>query len=356
MNVFDLAEFDAHEAVHVFHDRATGLDMIVAVHNTARGSAVGGCRMWPYSSGRAALADALRLAKGMTYKAALAQLPCGGGKSVVLGDARIAKTHTLLASIGRAVDSLGGRYTIADDVGITAADVAVIAEHTRFACAPLMADGNASPATAFGTYQGILATAAHVFGTERLEGRTIAVQGLGAVGAKLCEYLANAGAYLWVSDLDDERTEEIARRWRATAVPVDDILYATVDIVAPCAMGGVFDSASIARLRCRAVAGAANNQLANAEAGRALAAREIVYAPDYAINVGGLIDLVHARARDYQVSAVLEDCRRIYATTLDILEQAAKTREATSEVADRLAQKRFRDPVTLNGAPPVGAA
>jgi leucine dehydrogenase len=356
MNVLDQTEFDGHEAVHVFHDGAAGLDMIVAVHNTARGPAVGGCRMWPYSSGHAALADALRLAKGMTYKAALASLPCGGGKSVVLGDARIAKSHTLLAGIGRAVNSLDGRYTVADDVGITAADVAVIGEHTRFACAPLMADGNPSPATAFGTYQGILATAAHVFGTERLAGRTIAIQGLGAVGAKLCEYLANAGANLWVSDLDDARTDEIARQWQATAVPVDDILYATVDIVAPCALGGVFDSASIARLRCRAVAGAANNQLANAEAGRALAARGIVYAPDYAINVGGLIDLVHARAGNYQVSAVLEDCRGIYTTTLDILERAAKSREATSDVADRLARQRFRDPATLEGAPPVAAA
>ena len=356
LNVFDMPDFDEHEAVHVFHDRATGLDMIVAVHNTARGSAVGGCRMWPYATGRAALADALRLAKGMSYKAALAQLPCGGGKSVVLGDARTVKTHTLLASIGRAVESLGGRYTIADDVGISAADVAIIAEHTRFACAPLMLDGTASPATAFGTYQGILATAAHVFGSEHLGGRTIAVQGLGAVGAKLCEYLAEAGADLWVSDLDDGRTDEIERRWSATTVPVDEILYSAVDIMAPCAMGGIFDSESIKRLRCRAIAGAANNQLANAEAGLALAARGIAYAPDYAINVGGLIDLVHALTGNYQVAAVLEDCRRIHATTLDILERAAKTGLATSEVADQLAGQRLRGPASLGVAPLTGFA
>jgi leucine dehydrogenase len=341
MNLFDLPDFDEHEAVHVFHDRASGLDMIVAVHNTARGSAVGGCRMWPYATGKAALADALRLAKGMSYKAALAQLPCGGGKSVVVGDARTGKTRKLLASIGRAVESLGGRYTISDDVGVSAADVAIIAEHTRFACAPLMSDGTASPATAFGTYQGIMATAAHVFGGEQLRGRTVAVQGLGAVGAKLCEYLAEAGAVLRISDLDAALTEEIARRWSATAVPVEEILYSTVDILAPCAMGGVFDDESVKRLNCRAIAGAANNQLATADAGLALADRGIVYAPDYAINVGGLIDLAHALTGNYQLEAVLEDCRRIHATTLDILERAAKASLATSEVADQLARQRL---------------
>jgi leucine dehydrogenase len=355
MNVLDLPEFDGHEAVHVFHEPAAGLDMIVAVHNTARGPAVGGCRMWPYASGEAALADALRLAKGMTYKAALAQLPCGGGKSVVVGNPQTTKTRELLAAVGRAVDSLGGRYTISDDVGITATDVAVIGEQTKFACAPLMADGNASPATAFGTYQGILATAAYVFGTDQLEGRTIAVQGLGAVGAKLCEYLAEAGAQLWVSDLDVARTEVIARRLSATPVAVEELLHSTVDIVAPCAMGGVFNDSSILQLQCRAIAGAANNQLANAQAGAALAARGIVYAPDYAINVGGLIDLVHAQRGDYRVAAVLRECRRIFATTLDILERAAASGEPTSDVADRLAEQRFREASALNRVRKEGA-
>lgn len=176
------------------------------------------------------------------------------------------------------------------------------------------------------------------------------------MGAKLCEYLAEAGADLWVSDLDDARTDEIERRWSATTVPVDEILYSAVDIMAPCAMGGIFDSESIKRLRCRAIAGAANNQLANAEAGLALAARGIAYAPDYAINVGGLIDLVHALTGNYQVAAVLEDCRRIHATTLDILERAAKTGLATSEVADQIAGQRLRGPASLGVAPLTGFA
>ena len=355
MNIFDLADYDGHEAVHVFHERASDLDLIVAVHNTVRGPAVGGCRMWAYASGEAALADALRLSKGMTYKAALAELPCGGGKSVVVGDPRTAKTPELLAMVGRAVHSLGGRYTISDDVGISAADVAVIAEQTPFACAPRMTDGNASPATAFGTYQGILATAAHIFGTDRLDGRTIAVQGLGAVGARLCEYLAEAGAALWVSDLDDRRAEGVVRRCNATLAAVDEVLYLPVDIVAPCAMGGILNASTISRMRCRAIAGAANNQLANTQAGAALAARGIVYAPDYAINVGGLIDLVHARRGDYRVAAVLEDCRRIYTTTLDIFERAAASAETTSVIADRLAEERFRD-VSASSATCAGSS
>ena len=347
MNLFDLPEFDAHEAVHVFHDRGANLDMIVAVHDTARGPAVGGCRMWPYSGGRAAIADALRLSRGMTYKAALAELPCGGGKSVVVGEPHGGKTLALLAAIGRAVESLDGSYTISDDVGISAQDVAVIGEHTRFACAPLMADGSAAPATAFGTFQGILATAAHVFGTDRLEGRRIGVQGLGAVGGKLCEYLAEAGATLLICDLDAARADEVARRFGATVAAPDEILAAQVDILAPCAMGGVLNSTTIPRLRCRAVAGAANNQLATAADGAALAARGIVYAPDYAINVGGLIDLVHARRGHYDVPAVLADCRRIFTTTLDILERAAASGVATSVIADRLAEQRIHATGTL---------
>ncbi len=342
MKIFDLPEFDDHEAVHVFHDPASGLDMAIAIHNTARGPAVGGCRMWAYANGTSALADVLRLSKGMTYKAALAELPCGGGKSVVIGDARSAKTPALLAAIGRTVDSLHGQYTISDDVGTTPADIALIGQHTTFACAPLMADGSAAPATAFGTFQGIRATAAHVFGSAELQGRTIAVQGLGAVGGKLCEYLAEAGARLTVADLNEGRCSDIARRFNAAVVAVEDILAMPVDILSPCAMGAALNSATLPHLRCQAIAGAANNQLATAADGAALAARGIVYAPDFAINVGGLIDLVHARRPGYSVAGVLDDCRRIYATTLDILEIAARERLPTSEVANRLAEQRFR--------------
>jgi len=342
MNVLGLPEFDGHEAVHVFHDEATRLDMAIAIHNTRLGPAVGGCRMWPYASGAAALADVLRLSRGMTYKAALAGLPCGGGKAVVIGNPATDKTTRLLEAVGRAVDSLNGRYTTSDDVGTTPADVAIMATQTRYACAPLMADGSAAPATAFGVFQGILATAAHVFGSDLLTGRTIAVQGLGAVGGRLCEYLADAGARLWISDLDGARATAIAARWKATVVAVDEILYAPVDILAPCAMGGIFDATSIPRLRCRAIAGAANNQLATAADGVALAARGIVYAPDYAINVGGLIDLVHAQRGGYDVPEVLEDCRRIHATTLRVLELATQSGEATSDVANRLAEQAFR--------------
>lgn len=341
MTALELASRERHEAVHLFQDPATGVRFIVAIHNTVRGPAVGGCRMWPYADLDAALGDALRLSKGMSYKAALAGLPYGGGKSAVIGDPHTDKTRELLAVIGRAVDSLGGRYTVSDDVGISAADVAVIAESTRFACAPLLADGRAAPATAFGTLQGIRAVAAHAFGSDSLAGRSVAVQGLGAVGWQLCAYLADAGARLFVTDLDASLAQAAAERWAAVPVAADAILEQPVDVLAPCALGGILNSVTIPRLRCRAIAGAANNQLAAAADGRALAARGIAYAPDYAINVGGLVDLVHALRGGYDVAAVLDDCRAIFDRTRMILEEAARSGEAPSVVADRLAEARL---------------
>jgi leucine dehydrogenase len=341
VTALELVTRERHEAVHLFQDRTTGVRFIVAIHSTVRGPAVGGCRMWPYANLDAALGDALRLSKGMSYKAALAGLPYGGGKSVVIGDPHTDKTRELLAVIGRAVDSLGGRYTVSDDVGIGAADVAVIAESTRFACAPLLADGRAAPATAFGTFQGIRAVAAHVFGSDALAGRSIAVQGLGAVGWQLCAYLAEAGARLYVTDLDGSLARAAAERWGAVPVATDVILEQPVDVLAPCALGGILNSGTVPRLRCRAIAGAANNQLAAAADGRALAARGIAYAPDYAINVGGLVDLVHALRPGYDVAAVLDDCRAIFDRTRMILEEAARSGEAPSVVADRLAEARL---------------
>lgn len=340
--MFQFPDFDDHEQVTCFADPDSQLHFIVAIHNTSRGPAVGGCRMWPYRSPDQAITDALRLSKGMTYKAAIAELPCGGGKSVVIGDSRTAKTADLLHAIGRAVETMGGRYTISDDVGIGVEDLEVIRETTRFVSGSLLSDGAMPPATAYGTFQGVRAMAAHVFGTADVSKRTVAVQGLGAVGLRLARYLAEGGAALLVSDLREEPVAVAVRELGARAVPPAEILFAPVDILAPCALGAVFDDESIPRLRCRAVAGAANNQLQAPRHGAALASRGIAYAPDYVVNVGGLIDLVHAQRGQYAIAAVLADCERIFATTLDVLERAARSGLPTSEVADRLAESRFR--------------
>jgi leucine dehydrogenase len=339
--MFDSPEFDGHESLHVFHDAAAGLRYVVAIHDTRLGPAIGGCRMWPYASTDAAIADALRLSRGMTYKAAFAGLPCGGGKSVVIGDPRVRKTPELLHAIGDRVESLCGRYTTSDDVGIEARDVTQIARRTRYACAPVMPDGRAAPATAYGTFQGIRATSMHVFGSDRLAGRRIAVQGLGVVGWQLCEYLHEAGAALTVADLDRSRVEAAVRRWDAHAVMTDEILSAEVDILAPCALGGILNARTIPRLRCAAVAGAANNQLATAGDAAALHARGIVYAPDYTLNVGGLVDLLHGLRPGYDVRASLAACGEIYGRVRDLLDEARAVDEAPVVVADRTVRQRL---------------
>jgi len=339
--MFDTPDFAQHEQVVFFSDAHSGLRMIIAIHNTARGPAIGGFRMWPYTSAAAATADVLRLSIGMSYKAAMAQLPCGGGKSVVIGDPARDKSRELLLAVGRAVDSLGGRYTISDDVGTTVRDLEVVRSVTPYVAGPMNEAGESSPATAYGVFQGILATAAHGLEREDLSGVSVAVQGLGAVGYRLCGYLAQRNAKLIVSDLRAELTARAAAEFGAQVLPPEDILFAEVDILAPCALGGILNDATLGRLRCKTVAGGANNQLKEPRHGRALHARGITYVPDYVLNVGGLIDLVHEQRGDYAVTAVLRDCERIRQTTLEVLDRARQEGQPPSEVADRIAEERF---------------
>ncbi len=339
--MFDMPDFSHHEEIALFSDPHSGLRIIVAIHNTSRGPAIGGCRMWPYASAAAAAADALRLSKGMTYKAAIAQLPCGGGKSVVIGDPARDKTGHLLQALGLAVDSLKGRYTISDDVGINARDLAVLRGVTPYVAGPVTELGEFSPATAYGVFQGILATAAHALERDDLSGVTVAVQGLGAVGYRLCGYLAERHAELTVSDLRSELTARAAKEFGARVLTPEEILFAKVDILAPCALGSVLNDHTIPRLRCKAVAGAANNQLREPRHGELLHSRGITYAPDYVVNVGGLIDLVHEQRGNYAVAAVLRDCERIYRTTREVLARARSEELPPNEIADRIAEERF---------------
>jgi len=341
MCLFDHPDFDGHEAVHCFHDRASGLKAVIAIHDTALGPAIGGCRMWPYASDQDAITDALRLAQGMTFKAAMAGLPFGGGKSVIIGDARTAKSDALLHAFGRAVDSLAGRYYTGEDVGMTPADMAVAAEETAFVLGREArgSSGDPSPFTAEGVLSGIEAALGARFGQTGLHGRRVAIQGLGAVGMALAGKLHERGALLRVADLDAARLAAARDRFGAEIVDVDDILAVPCDVLAPCALGAVLSPATLPRLACAIVAGSANNQLADSAVGDALAARRILYAPDYVINAGGLINIAqeligggYDRGRAMQALAVIpERLEQVFAS-------AAASGRPTHRVADEMAR------------------
>ena len=337
---FSRSRYAEYEEVCFFDDPSLGLSGIIAIHSTVRGPALGGCRMYPYASIAEALRDALRLAKAMSYKAAVMNLPFGGGKSVVIADPRVDKSDALLRGIGTAVHALRGRYIVADDVGTTVRDMGVIRTVTPFAAGLADAEGQACPATACGVFHGIRAVARHALGRRDLNGVVVAVQGLGSVGFRLCQYLALAGARLIVSDVREEPVARAVAELGAVAAPPDDILAVHADVLVPCAMGGVFDDRSIPRLRCRAIAGAANNQLVHARHAEALQRRGIVFAPDYVVNAGGVIDVAH-EGPGYDPRRVLEACATIGDVLGDILGRAQREGITPLAVADRLAEARL---------------
>ena len=341
MTVFDSDAFDGHEAV-VFHaDPGTGLQAIVAIHSSVLGPAFGGLRMRAYASEADALDDALRLSKGMTYKAAMADVAFGGGKAVIIGDPRTRKTHTLLRAMGRFVESLNGRYHTADDMGTTVADMEVLRSETRFAHGFADASGNPPPATAYGVFTGIRAAVAQRLGRDDLEDVGVAIQGLGNVGARLARYLAEAGARLRVADIEPARVERAADELGARAVAPEDVHAARVDVFAPCAGGATINDRTVPRIQASIVAGAANNQLDRPRHGAALKERGILYAPDYVINAGGLID-VACEGPDYDPARVLERVAHIYDTASEVFERARFEDAPTNLVADRMVRTRLR--------------
>lgn len=340
MTVFAATDYRAHELVSHVQDRASGLRAIVAIHSTVLGPAFGGCRMYPYADDEAALADALRLSRAMTYKAALAGVPFGGGKAVILGDPARDKSEVLLAAMARFINGFGGRYQTADDVGTTVRDMAVMRRITPYARGLADAAGEPCPATAYGTYHGIKAVAAHRFGRAELAGRSIAIQGLGSVGWRLAGYLAAEGARLLVSDIRPDVVGRAVQAFGAAPVAPDEILFQDVDILSPNALGAVFDDRTIPGLRVRAIAGAANNQLARPAHGRMLAEGGITYAPDYVVNAGGLIDVAH-EGPDYDPQRVLDHCAGIAATVARVLARADREGAAPADIADRMAEERL---------------
>ena len=337
--VFEEEAFRDHEQVLFCHDRKTGLTAIIALHDTTLGPAMGGTRMWPYECAHHALVDVLRLSTGMTYKNALAGLPFGGGKAVIIADPRKDKTDALLEAFGRHVESLSGRYITAEDVGISASDMDIVSRTTRFARGTdTTGHGDPSPYTARGVFRGIQASVRAAFSRTDLTGMTFAVQGLGSVGYRVAEHLHKAGGRLVVADIHDKAVERARKALDAETVAVDSIHATACDVFVPCALGAVLNAKTIPEIRAAAIAGAANNQLATDRDGVRLRDRNILYAPDYVINAGGVISIGIAEPGNDD-ARVLERVDAIGETLDHIFAAAKESSDPTAIVADRLAEE-----------------
>jgi leucine dehydrogenase len=341
--VFELTDHEGHEQVVHCRDEPTGLHAIIAIHSTRLGPALGGTRFWPFPTEHDALVDVLRLSKGMTYKNALAGLDLGGGKAVIIGDPRVLRTEALIRAYGRFVHGLSGRYLTAEDVGTTQADMDLIRRetpHVTGVSESLGGSGDPSPATAWGLLWGMRAVARHVWGDDTLTGRRVAVAGAGKVGSALVRYLVEDGAKVLVADVDAAAVERMVREHGATAVATDEIHAADCDIYAPCALGGVLNARTIPELRCAAVCGCANNQLAEPEDAQRLASAGVVYAPDFVVNAGGVVNIAE-ELHGYDHGRAYDRIRSIFDTTTRVLEVAARDSVTTEQAAEHLAEERI---------------
>jgi leucine dehydrogenase len=343
MEIFDLIDERRHEQLVFWSEPLLGYRGIIAIHDTTLGPALGGTRFWNYATEQDAIIDALRLSRGMTYKAAITGLKLGGGKSVIWGDSHAADREQIFRAHGRAVDSLGGRYITAEDVGTSPDDMEFVSQETTHVAGLLGRSGDPSPVTAFGVYNGIKACAEVRYGDADLGKRHISVQGLGHVGHYLCKYLHAEGARLTVTDIDSERTSRVVVDFGATAVPPEAIYDVDADIFAPCALGAVINDETIGRLAVDIVAGAANNQLAKAsQHGPALHERGILYAPDYVINAGGLIN-VYGELQEWAAEDSKQKAADIHNTLLGIFEYAKSQDLPPHAAANQVALGRLED-------------
>ncbi|MDI7246580.1 MAG: Glu/Leu/Phe/Val dehydrogenase dimerization domain-containing protein [Bacillota bacterium] len=343
MNLFDAMRKHDYEQVLFCSDTSTGLRAIIVVHDTTLGPALGGTRMWPYKTEDEALTDALRLARGMTYKNAAAGLNFGGGKAVIIGDSRKDKSEELFRAFGRFVDTLGGRFITGEDVGITVDDVETIRCETRWVGGSSSASGGSGdpgPVTAYGVWRGLAACSRAVFGSDSLKGRTVAIQGVGSVGYHLGKHLRDEGAKLIVTDIFPDKVERAVRDLGAQAVDPDAIYGVECDIFAPCALGAILDDDTIPRLKCKIVGGSANNQLKEDRHGDVLQDMGILYAPDYIINAGGVINVADGLF-GYNRERALRKAAGIYDTILKVVEISKRDSIPTYKAADRLAEERI---------------
>ena len=339
MKLFDTISTMGHEQLVLCHDKSSGYRGVIAIHDTTLGPALGGTRFWQYASDEDAIVDALRLARGMTYKNAVAGLNLGGGKSVIIGDNRTPNREMIFRAHGRFVDSLGGRYVTAEDVGTGTGDMDFVHMETDYVAGLQGASGDPSPVTARGVFRAMQATAKYRWGSDDLSGRTVAIQGCGNVGYNLARELHAVGANLIVADIDAERVKRVVHDTGAQTVSVTEILEQKADIVAPCALGGVLNDKTIPKLQCELVVGAANNQLLEDRHGDALEHRGITYAPDYVVNAGGVIN-VYSELAGWDRNRALRKADEIYQTILGVFEIARADGVTSHLAADRLAERR----------------
>lgn len=344
-SVFDYMQPYDHEQIVHCYDPATGLKAIIAVHSTALGPAMGGTRMWNYTSDDEALTDVIRLARGMTYKSAISGLNVGGGKAVLIGNPQRLKNEAYLRRFGRFIDGLGGKYVTAGDVNMTLHDLEYISMETRYVTGlPETVGGSGSSGliTAYGVYMGMKAAAKEAYGTDSLEGKKVAVQGVGAVGRKLTEYLVKEKAIVFVSDISEEKLQQVSREFGAHVVSRDGIYDIPADIYAPCALGATLNNETIARLTCQVIAGGANNQLADEQKhGALLQEKGIIYAPDFLVNAGGIMAVAAEYFGKYSKEYLFQKAERIYDTCRTVLQQASQQKIPSYQVAMQVAEDRI---------------
>jgi leucine dehydrogenase len=340
MEIFELVREGGHEQVVFCSEPSCGYKGIIAIHNTTLGPALGGTRFWNYSSDAEAVIDVLRLAKGMTYKASVAGLNLGGGKSVIIGDPRTTRREMIFRAHGRFVESLKGRYITAEDVGTSVDDMEYLHMETEHVTGRAGTSGDPSPVTAYGTYRGMKAAARVKYGSDSLKGKTISVQGLGHVGYHLCTHLVLEGANLIVTDIDTAKVHRVVDEYSVEAVSPDGIYGVEADIFAPCALGAVVNDDTIKQFKVEIIAGGANNVLAEKRHGDVLHEKGILYAPDYVINAGGLIN-VYGELHGWSAERAMRKAGEIYGTLLQLFELADENQIPTYQAADRLAERRI---------------
>ncbi|WP_342581349.1 Glu/Leu/Phe/Val dehydrogenase dimerization domain-containing protein [Ureibacillus sp. FSL W7-1570] len=343
MEIFKYMEKYDYEQLIFCHDKNSGLKAIIAIHDTTLGPALGGARMWPYKSEEEAIEDALRLARGMTYKNAISGLNLGGGKTVIIGDPAKDKNEEMFRALGRFIQSLNGRYITAEDVGTTVEDMDLIYEETDYVTgiSPTYgSSGNPSPVTAYGVYLGMKASAKEAFGDDSLRGKRIAVQGLGNVAYHLCKHLHEEGAKLIVTDINQDRVKRAVDEFGAEAVEPEDIYKQEVDIFSPCALGAIINDETIPQLKAKVIAGSANNQLKESRHGQILHEKGIVYAPDYVINAGGVINVAD-ELYGYNRERAMKRVEMIYDSLTKIFRMSKEENIPTYLAANRLAEERI---------------
>jgi len=334
-----------HEEVLFCNDNATGLKAIIAIHNTVLGPSLGGCRIWNYKSDQEALTDVLRLSRGMTYKSSVAGINLGGGKSVIMGDAKTIKNEALMRRFGRFVDDLGGKYITAEDVGSNSQDMEYIHMETKHVTGipeSMGGSGDPSPFTAYGCLLGIKAAAKERWGSDSLKDKKVGVQGIGNVGEHLVKHLAEEGAIISICDINEEKLKEVAKKYKATVIGLNDIYTVDMDIYAPCALGATVNDDTIGKLKCSIIAGSANNQLADESVhGEMLMKKGIIYAPDYVVNSGGVINVYCEHLGNYNKARSMMMIEKVYNVTTEIFRTAKAENIPTYLAANKLAEKRI---------------